>query len=248
MKGAADQLILSSNTYLRLLALSNIWETGTIVIRPGIATKVLFREPILAPRRVYLTPTCKVLLKEIDLCDSGMTVIASLGPDAATSGCPPVGATMGACWVVYGMKELDQLPTWYVHFCNAAVQGANGVYKTALLDYAVAFEVFVESTLAELLTKQFGAAASDYLLGNTWTVEKRVKDLLQLAVGMRLSDDPSVYQPWDQDVRTVRNELAHGSAMNVDAGMAEKAHQAVYQAIRWVQDRCVLPVRVGVST
>jgi len=138
-------------------------------------------------------------------------------------------------WSVYGLISIADLPAWFIQFYAAATHLVNGLYKPALLDYAVAFELFLESFLRMKLTARFGTIHAEYLLRKGWRVEDRCKDILQLATGHRMTDRNDVFQPWDIFVRRPRNELAHGQRIDIDNIAVESAHQATYQAIRWIE-------------
>jgi hypothetical protein len=138
-------------------------------------------------------------------------------------------------WSVYGLVDIDILPSWYVQFYAAVTQLAGKLYKAALWDYAIAFEVFLGEFLAHHLTTKYGTAMSEYILRRSWRVEDRCKEVLELAIGHRLRERDDVYLPWDQKVRKPRDGLLHGERVTVDEEAAEQAHQAVYQAIRWVE-------------
>jgi len=72
---------------------------------------------------------------------------------------------------------------------------------------------------------------ADYLLKKTWRIEERVKELLEQACGVRLTERQDVYQPWDKYVREPRNKLSHGEQIVVDEAAAENAHQATWQVL-----------------
>jgi hypothetical protein len=94
---------------------------------------------------------------------------------------------------------------------------------------------YLELHLKESLSKKFGQAVCDYLLASTWSIEERCKGLLEFAIGHRLSERADVFQPWKSNVQEIRNDLSHGTFVHLDTAAVEMAHQAVFQAIRWVQ-------------
>lgn len=229
-----DQQILSTNEFVRLGAASNYSEWGEIELVPGNAADIKFKRHFDIPCKAYFTPTGPIFVREVRLKHDQMTAISSMWV-----GRPLLSTPVKISWLIYGLVDLNALPTWYVHFYSAMAQMHNGFFKSALLDYAVCFESFIEAYLGDRLRTKSGAEVSDYLLRRTWRVEDRVKDLLQLAVGHRLSERDDVYQPWDRDVRDIRNRLTHGERIQIDQAGAERGHQAVYQAIRWIES---LPV------
>ena len=172
-----------------------------------------------------------MLVKESMIRKDGMTLLSSVFPNEAGD-----ASEQQVSWLVHGLVDIDKLPTWYVHFYSAIAHAENGFCKPALLDYAVAFETFVETFLEEHLRQKYGSQVAEYLLRRTWHIEDRVKGLLELATEHRLSEREDVYQPWDKHVRGPRNDLSHGLSVSVNEEAVERAHQAVYQALRWIQD------------
>lgn len=229
---AYDQQMLSTNTFARLSAASNHVEHGAQRIPPGQVHDVTFQTPFDIPCRAFLTPGAPVALKESFLSGERMRILSSV-----LSSHPNLSDPVEVSWVVFGLKDVDSLAPWYVHFYGALTHLINGLYKPALVDYAVAFEGFVESTLSELLTHQLGKQVTEYLLDRTGRIEGRVKDLLELAIGARLTERNDVYQPWHEHVRTPRNHLVHGMHYRVGQDAANRAHEATYQAIRWIQKK-----------
>lgn len=201
-------------------------------ICPGRSCEIRFSKWFDFPCKAFLTPCAKIRLKESYLHRNKMLVLSSVWENERE-----VPATAKFSWAVYGLIDLDLLPTWYIHFYGAITQLEHGLFKPALIDYAVAFEVFLDTFLTARLTKRCGTEVARYLLRRAPRIEERVKDLLELAIGSRLSSRDDVYQPWDKDVRTLRNKLAHGERLTVDRDAVERAHSAVYQAIRWIQDQ-----------
>ena len=227
---ARDQQILSANTFSRLSAASNHFESGTVRIQPGHASEIRFTRPFDFPCKAFLTPNAPVALRADFLAGDKVRVLSSILPSHTS-----LPEVVEIDWSVYGLVGIDSLPTWYVHFYAALTQLENGFFKPALLDYAVAFEVFLETFLTERLSQRFSPDASSYLLRRTPRVEERAKELLELAIGCNLTSRDDVYQPWDRDVRKPRNQLAHGDRLVIDRDAALRAHSAAYQAIRWIQ-------------
>ncbi len=227
-----DQCALSTHIFLRLEALSNQTEHGAVTLLPGHTATVTFSRPFDYVCRAFLTPHSQipVIAQEAHLQNTGMIILAGL-LDPST----PINEKAEVAWLVHGLRDLDSLPPWRVHFFAAVTHLANGLYKPALLDYSAAFELFLETYLREKLVRSFGEGCADHLLRKSWRIEDRCKDLLELATGHKLTERTDVYQPWDTSVRKVRNELAHGASVPVDQAAAERAHQATYQAIRWIE-------------
>jgi hypothetical protein len=132
----------------RLSAASNHMESGTVTIPPGHAHDVTFAKPFGFPCRAFLTPNAMVALKETNLTGEGMRILCSMLPSHSR-----VPDVVEVFWLVPGLVDIDSLPTWYVHFYGALTQLESGLYKTALIDYAVAFETFTEAFLADSLAR-----------------------------------------------------------------------------------------------
>lgn len=227
---ARDQQMLSRHTFIRLRAASNHIEHCVVTIFSGISTEITFQRPFDFLCKVFLTPDAPVAVKESPLGASAMTLLSS-----TWIGKPPVAGPVTVSWWVYGLVDVDDMPPWYVHFYAAITHLTNRFYKAALLDYAVSFETFVEAFLKNRLAQVGSPPIAEYLLKRTWRVESRCKELLELATGHRLSERSDVYLPWKEFVQEPRNRLAHGERVPVDEEAAQKAHDAVYQAIRWIE-------------
>jgi hypothetical protein len=227
-----DQCILSDNVFVRLGALSNYQEGGFVDVTPGGSTKVTFRRAFDYPCRAFLAPLGNqaIYAKEAYLDSDCMVILA--GRHATDSDTAPA---IEVSWSVYGLVGIDVLPAWNVQFYAAATHLANNLFKPALLDYAGAFELFLEEYLRSRLERRFSADCAELILRKSWRVEDRCKDILELASGHRMTERVDVYQPWDIHVRKPRNDLAHGKRVPVGPADAENAHQATYQAIRWIE-------------
>lgn len=227
-----DQCILSDNVFVRLGALSNYQEGGFVDVTPGGSTKVTFRRAFDYPCRAFLAPLGNqaIYAKEAYLDSNCMVILAGRhAPD------PDTAPAIEVSWSVYGLVGIDVLPAWNVQFYAAATHLANNLFKPALLDYAGAFELFLEEYLRSRLERRFSADCAELILRKSWRVEDRCKDILELASGHRMTERVDVYQPWDIHVRKPRNDLAHGKRVPVGPADAENAHQATYQAIRWIE-------------
>jgi hypothetical protein len=230
-----DQLILSSNFFTRLGAASNHEENGSVEVTLGRSIIIQFSRPFDFPSRAFVTPQAAnregfVFAKELHIQKTKMEILTS-----AREPRPLDGEQIKLNYIVYGLVDINQLPNWHVLFYSAITNHQNGLFKAALMDYAISFEVFLESLLQKELSKKYDQSVSEYMVKKIWKVEERCKDLLKIIIGHRLSDCNDVYQPWDLHVRQPRNDLAHGKKFGVDQMESEKAHQAVYQAIRWIE-------------
>lgn len=232
-----DQMILFNQFYGRLEALSNHIQWGSVESTPGMIDRITFTEPFELVGHVSLTPVVptgfpngiypgEIMTNNIELLFGTSVVLKE-----ALRFAEPIKVN----WRVYGLIKVDSLPIWLVQFYSAMIQSMRGRLKPALLDYSIAFELFVEAFLRGRLGNSCGPDTTDYLLDKLWRIDERVKDLMKQVCGYRLSDGPDVYGPWDEYVRKPRNQIAHGQQINIDSGDLEKAHQAVWQAIRWIE-------------
>ena len=232
-----DQMVLFGGLYGRLDALSNHVQYGSVESAPGMIDRITFKEPFELVGHVSLTPVVptgfpngiypgEIMANNTELLFGTSVVL----PEALQFGQP-----IKIHWRVYGLVKLDNLPIWLVQFYSAMIQLMKGRLKPALLDYSTAFELFIESFLRARLCNSYGPDMAEYLLDRAWRIDERVKDLMKQACGIRLTDGPDVYTPWDEYVRKPRNQIAHGQQINIDSESVEKAHQAVWQAIKWVE-------------
>jgi hypothetical protein len=232
---SSDQLVLSANEFSRLRILSNHTEYGTVAATPGISTKVTFKRPFEFACRAYVTPVVPdgflVLFREHFLQKDSMLVLNSVLREEHLKPVNPISFN----WHVFGLVEINMLPAWYLQYYSALTHLINGLFKPALLDYGTAFELFLETFLRKRLTASVGQRMTDYLLEKAWRIDERIKDLLEQVCGQRLTARLDVYQPWDEYVRKPRNELSHGKKLGVDEPAAERAHQATWQTIKWIE-------------
>ena len=226
-----DQLVLSPWAIVRLRALSNHIEYGTVRVLPGSFSQIAFSRPFEYVGRVFLTPEASrpTIAKEASVTTEGMAIVAGRMTPSESD------ADINVSWLVYGQINVATLPAWHLQFYCAATHLANGLHKPALLDYAAAFELFLASYLREKLLARVGEPCTDFLLRRCWRVEERGNELLPLVVNAKFSGRADVYEPWREHVQRPRNLLAHGIEIDVDYDAAERAHQAVYQAIRWIE-------------
>ncbi|MGD0954088.1 MAG: hypothetical protein ABR985_17140 [Methanotrichaceae archaeon] len=229
-----DQNILSYNVYGRLRALSNHEEHGKIECIPGEYVIVSLNKLFDVISMVNITPGGGIVAEyqhqfSVPLKNDIMIMTSF------TKGEIPNKEITEVYWAVFGLVDSDSLPTWYLHFYSAVSNLQRKLYRPALLDYETAFEAFMEQFLLEQLTRRYDETVAKYLLDKVSRITDRCKELLNLATGHKLSEDPKVYNPWDSNVKKKRDTLIHGTLMHIQKDDAEKAHQATYQAIRWVQ-------------
>lgn len=180
---AHDQRILSTNEFCRIGAIANHVQRGKIHVQPGSFEVIKFEKPFESICKVYFTPYGFPLdVKERWTEKGSMTVLTSVPPNSH-----PEEHFVEVSWAVYGLIGIDQLPTWKVLFCGGVTNAMNSLYKPALLDYAASFESFLAEHLKLHLTRLYGADLSGFLLKRLWRVEERLRELLNLVVGVTIS-------------------------------------------------------------
>jgi len=211
--------------------LCNRIQMGRALLTPGCTHEVQFAEPFDVPCKAFFTPVAApIVVKELELRPDGMTLLSSFAREEDLA-----ARQVLVFWLACGLKGLENTPLWRVHLCSAATHFDKGLYKPALLDCAVSFEAFLEDFLRRHLTRRYGEEISDYVLERGWRVEDRCGELLSLAVGHRLPERRDLWEAWKLGVQEPRNRLAHGKRCLVGQEEAERAYQAVYQAIAWMQ-------------
>jgi len=227
---SVDQRILSTNIFARLGATANHVQYGSVAFPVGRSLDVTFSDPFEVVPVPFLTPQAPILVGTKHVGPKGMLVLSSAA-GSEKLGDDPVRVS----WLAFGLRDVASLPTWWIIFFGAVTHAMNGLYKAALLDYAAAFEAFLEQILRQKLKAKFGPELAEYLLRRAWRIEERAKDLLELATGHRLAERDDVYQPWLRDVKEPRDHLIHGKPLSVSEKHSEAAHSASFQAIRWTE-------------
>ena len=227
-----DQHILSNNEDFRLTTASNCFETEYIDFYVGqeITVKLKKKFDVIGEVELLVSSSLPITAKEVLDDERGMKIITSIAPSHEIPKEP-----IKIRWVVHGLTNIESMPTWWVHFYSAISKAKKHIWKSALLDYAVSFEIFIETFLAESLSSKFGEKVSNHLLKKNWQVEGRVKELLDIATGQKLSDAKEIYNDWYKYVKEPRNKLSHGSELTINSNDVNKAHIAVYQAVRWIE-------------
>lgn len=228
-----DYLMLSTNIFVRLLGASNHWENGSVRLIPGHLRIVRFKRPFDLPCKAFVTPAAPIFVTEHSLSRDSVRILSSVFVD--DSGTAQHNKPVGVSWIAFGLVDVNTLPTWYILFYGALAHNANGFYKPALLDYATAFEAFVEQFLRKHIAQHHGGRLTNNLLKKMWKIEDRVRYLLELVTQHSLTEEREIYEPWNKCVQTPRNRLMHGQYVAVGKGEAENAHRATYQAIRWIE-------------
>jgi hypothetical protein len=230
-----DYKILSSNYFVRLEEASNHSEKGVVELLPGRAIEVKFKKSFDYPCKAIITPTGPVYVTDYYLRNDCMTILSSFQKEDLELNKP-----ITISWLVYGLADIKNIPTWYILFYAAMTDNARWLYKAALLNYAASFEAFLESYLHVNLTHIYGPSKSEYILRKHWRIEERCKDLLSSVTKHKLSEDNEIYQPWYKNVKEKRDRLMHGENISILQDDAEDAHRANYQAIRWIQNLALI--------
>jgi hypothetical protein len=237
MQNPRDQNILADNIFGRIFALSNHGENAPRKNTIGKSERINFARPFDYVGLASFAPHSNTFFVDhfnpyySDPLKDHMIILTSNIP-----GSSEIASEIEYDYAVFGLVNAQSLPSWYILFYNAISNlEYYRQYRTAFLEYSIAFEAFIEQFLVAHLTAKYDAKTADELLEKTGRMEDRVKQLLEDAIGHRLSENPRIYQPWDEDVRKPRNKLIHGTPVPIGKGEAERAHQAIYQAIRWIQ-------------
>ncbi len=240
VEGLHDKCVLSSNPFVRLSTLSDYHEHGTVELKPGKTKRINFRNNCEFPGKVYFTPYKYILdVKELFIKTDHMDILSSI-PDAPENS-EIAKLNLGAdnvkvSWSIYGISNSSTHKSWFILFYSATTNLENRFYKAAVLEYATAFELFIEDLLFNNISKRYDNKISEYLLKKTKGIERRLADIYPLVFSKRITQEKKIYDHWDRDVRQLRNRLAHGKGLEITREHAENAHQAVYQAVRWIED------------
>lgn len=221
---------LDQSPFTRWAAVSTHVEIGAIDVTPGERGEVQLSAPFDIIGVIHITPQAPMYAVHEELYRDRMGIVTAPIRNSSASTTPPAVA-----WMIYGVRNENNLPVWWLHLFAAVSNAANGQFKTALVDYATAFEVYIDVFLRERLTAKYGANVAGHILDRTDKVAERVKVPLELATGSRFSTNTTLYQAWDTKVRKPRNDLAHGNRLPIGPLDVEDAHQAVCQAINWIE-------------
>jgi hypothetical protein len=225
-----------AHSFTRWAALSTHVEFGAVTMRPGEAVNIELTAPfdVVGPTNITLNmhEPGFMLTAARPLAETQLTIMTSMAPGETL---PPTAGTV--VWAIHGIRDANSHPTWWLQLYAAMENAAKWNWKPALIDYASAFETYVETFLSRTLTQRYGQPMADYLLKEKKWIDDRVKGVMELATNHRLSErsNHAIYSAWDNDVRIPRNKLAHGDAVPITGTEVEKAHQAVIKAIQWIE-------------
>lgn len=228
---------LSESPFSRWFAASNAYEAGTVDITIGTIAPVRLKEPCDLVGLVLLRPVGEdaprgLVLKELIAGDGGgIDILSAWAPGTEAL---PQAVRVQVHWQVFGLRGIEALNIGRVQFYAAMIHAKDRLWKPALLEYASAFEAYVERYLHGILARRFGEQAAHHLLSENKGIEGRVTGFLRLVAGYELKDEPDLFRDWQEAVQQRRNKLAHGVRMGIGAADVERAHQAVYRAIDWM--------------
>ena len=170
-----------------------------------------------------------------------MTILSSQFPSGTTR------EPISVAWIACRLRRVSALPTWRVLLFSAVRNTTAFLYRPALLDYATAFVIYMELFLNQVLTRTFRRKrVTAFLLKEHRDIQERVTKILKFATGKSLGESGPIFTEWKAHVQEPRNALSHGKVMEVGPDEVERAHQAVCQAIRWIE-HLKAPTTVGVS-
>lgn len=219
------------NLFIRWAAIATHMEVGQVDLRPGDYATVKLRSQFDVVGPLVTTARGPILAKASFAWDGSLDMYTSRSPGN------PDDQPIGVAWLVYGIQASDMVPGWWLQLFAAIQSAADLRAKPAIIDYAGAFELFVETVLTDTLTTKYDSTVAAHILNRTQAVTERVRMPLELATGHQLTEDHAIYDAWTTKVRKVRNALAHGGGPPLNPGDAEEAHQATIAAMRWIADR-----------
>jgi len=220
-----------SISFVRWAAIATHMEAGRVDLRPGDFTTVKLVSPFDTVGPLMTTAQGYIAAKGSLNWSNSVEIYTSRLPGY------PDDQPVGVAWLVYGIQEADKVPGWWLQLFTAIQSAAEWRAKPAIIDYAGAFELFIETVLNDTLTAKYDAAAAAHILNRTQAVTERVRTPMELAIGHALTEDHAIHDAWVTKVRKVRNALAHGSGPSLNPDAAEEAHQATIAAMRWIADR-----------
>jgi len=216
------------------------------LISPGIFREYVFREPVDKVFTMGLIPLVppelrdKVLLIATPVKNSDGRC-ASIRISASTSS-PDIlpEEDLNAICHFYVAQDISIYAPWLRQFIKGIQQAMDGNFEAAVLDYARAGEMFINSYLrqARKQTGTLNGKLSEKALRKT-RISDRVRELLPL-----VTVDTSAYgdaqQAWWINVKTVRDErIAHMSDDDISSDEAQEAHDSAYWFIRAIQSQCI---------
>jgi hypothetical protein len=227
-----DQLALSSNVYAAMFGLSNASQEEEIVTRVAAPFVVHYNPPFEMLGFVGHEVLTKGYSPVMD-SDRSMLggVVLSEDPHVLTS---EEGVSL--IYRAVGLRNTGKLAVWHVLFYGGLIARKQEAYKFAVIEFAVAFEAYLNQLLETTLSAKYGAAVTKMLLNKTNKLERRFTELLELAIGHKHSERDDIYGAWQRDVQGKRNDVAHGIPTVVSAQDAYRAQYVSYSAIRWLAD------------
>lgn len=247
---AVDQLALSSQIQYRLTGLSNEASQDTINTKLNTAFSIDYARPFDMFGLVSATPMIDGYTTIID-GDKNIAAGVTMSHD-------PMETTrterIPVLIRIAGLVEINTLPTWHVLLYSGLYVQRQGLYRAALIDYAVAFEAFLYKLLREEITRHHGEKVTISLFEKYRNIDERFRGLLDIAIGHTHNENEQgekIYQAWSRWVQQPRNMLAHGDKLvraadgeevKTDVGFdvteeqATRAYTTTYHAIRWLQD------------
>jgi len=219
------------NSFTRWAAIATHMEAGQVDLRPGDYTTVKLASQFDAVGPLVVTAQGPTAAKASFTWGESVEIYTSRIPGQ------PDDQPVGIAWLVYGIQESDKVPGWWVQLFAAIHSASEWRAKPAIIDYAGAFELFIETILNDTLTAKYSAAVAAHILNRTQAVAERVRTPLELAIGHQLTEDHTIHEAWVAKVRKVRNALSHGGGPAINPGDAEDAHQATIAAMAWIADR-----------
>jgi hypothetical protein len=222
-------ILIEANGFDRLWAVSTGGEIGKARLRVGQVHLVAFSAPLELVGLVTCNPRMDCYARPLLVGTGGFSIITSVPPEADIP-----SHAVDISYFALGIRKVADVEEWWLRLHDAVHGAFEFRYKSAFLDYAVTFEMFVETYLYERLCSDMNTERAEIILKKFKGIEERAKDGLKLATGHSLTEDPGVYSAWQKHVQQPRNALMHGARVVIGQEEAEAAHQAVCRAIQWI--------------
>lgn len=211
VKEGIKNAIASDNDFMAWCFISDTVISGRDSVIVGTVKAITVNSPIKAVKKVFLNPVKALTSHDSIYLEHRFTlpdklVIISSGDERS------LGKTIDLNWTIYADVESEGGEAWREYLQKAKESLINDDFQDAVVEAEIAVEVTLESILWELLTKRKGLDddVTDWILSNVKGVSDRAKNVMDLAIGKKISDiNPIVYKSWVNNVARKRNRIVH---------------------------------------
>jgi hypothetical protein len=210
-KEGIKRAIASDNDYMAWCFISDTMIYGKAEIIIGTAKTITLETPVKAVKKVFLYQDDSesddgtiYLVHKFALPDK-LVIISSTSEER-------VGKPVDVNWTVYANMEEESIQPWRDYLRKAKESLINEDYPDAIIEAEIAVEVTLEEIVWELLIKRkkLDEDVADWILNQMKGVSDRSKQVMELAIGKKISDiDPVVYKAWVNSVAKKRNLIVH---------------------------------------